>query len=106
MPPEHENSGGLACLPPGQRPDPLRRSRLDHLGHRGCGEAQHGCAVPGLRPLLRGNCDAKVKGEEKGRLIAKYSSICCYCSTKIEAGRDEYDIVTKRSWHIECAENQ
>src|SRR5262245_41612456 len=39
-------------------------------------------------------------------MIAKYAGICCYCSTKTEAGRDENEIATKRSWNVECAENQ
>ena len=39
-------------------------------------------------------------------MIAKFSSICCFCSTKIEAGRDEYDPDTKKSWHLECWDNQ
>ena len=37
---------------------------------------------------------------------AKYPGRCRYCQQPIEVGRDEYDIDTNTSYHIECAEKQ
>lgn len=38
-------------------------------------------------------------------MIAKYPGRCRYCGKPIEVGRDEYDIETKTSYHVECHEN-
>ena len=46
---------------------------------------------------------AGIQGEA---MRAKYLGRCRYCGKPIEAGRDEYEIDTKTSYHIECHENQ
>ena len=39
-------------------------------------------------------------------MIAQYAANCRYCGRPIQAGRDEYDMDTKSSYHLECFENQ
>ena len=36
---------------------------------------------------------------------AKYPGRCRYCGKLIEVGKDEYEIESKTSYHIECHEN-
>ena len=39
-------------------------------------------------------------------MIAKYPSKCRYCGNPIQVRRDEYDIETKSSYHLECREEE
>ena len=39
-------------------------------------------------------------------MIAKYPGKCRYCQSPIMIKRDEYDIESKTSYHIECKEDQ
>lgn len=38
-------------------------------------------------------------------MIAKYAGTCTYCGKPTKPG-DEYDSDTKKSFHVECEENQ
>ena len=39
-------------------------------------------------------------------MIAKYPGKCRYCGSPVMIGRDEYDIETKTSYHLECREEE
>lgn len=39
-------------------------------------------------------------------MISRYDGTCCFCGKKTLANVDEYDLDSKKSFHVECRDNQ